>query len=63
VLDVRAGLLRGGRRDRGGAPVAPIEPARLLENVAMPIATKTFEIPDLAVDTSYAQSWFDRGMR
>lgn len=50
-------------RDRGGAPVAPIEPARLLENVAMPIATKTFEIPDLAVDTSYAQSWFDRGMR
>lgn len=51
----------GLTRNRGGAPVAPIEPATLLENVVMPMGTKPFDIPDLTVDTSNAQSWFDRG--
>jgi putative transposase len=49
-------------RDRSGAPVAPIDPATLLENVSMPMCTNLLEIPELAVDTSNAQSWFDRGM-
>lgn len=49
-------------RDRSGAPVAPIDSATLLEKVPMPMSTNLLEIPELAVDTSNAQSWFDREM-